>query len=244
MRLDRLIGKTAQIGRRAVRARLAAGEVRVCGLPETDGSRLVSPFDPVELGDRTLQNRRARYLMLHKPAGSLSATSDPQHPTVIDLIDEPWAGELHLAGRLDRATTGLVVLTNDSRFSEALSAPENRVPKTYLVGTSSAITAAATAAFRAGMYFAKEGVTTHPAQVEKIDARRCRLTIFEGKHHQVKRMFARFDIRVTSLHREAIGALALDPALSPGRYRPLTESEATAAQQMTVPPAQQLTSTP
>jgi len=168
MRLDRLIGKAAQIGHREVRLRLAAGEVRVDGLLETDGTRPVGRFERVELGDRTLQDQRARYLMLHKPAGILSATSDPQHRTVIDLITEPWADELHLAGRLDRATTGLVILTNDSRFSEALTSPENGIPKTYRVETSHPIPPTAAAAFRAGMRFAKEDITTQPAQIEEL----------------------------------------------------------------------------
>jgi 16S rRNA pseudouridine516 synthase len=157
-----------------------------------------------------LQSRTPRYVLLHKPAGYVSATTDPEYPTVISLIHEPWAEDLHLAGRLDRATTGLVILTNDSTFSEALTEPGARVPKAYVVTTDHPVSAEAVMAFEQGMFFAKEGVTTQPAFVEPFGPCRTRLTIYEGKHHQVKRMFARFDICVTALHRESVGKYHLD----------------------------------
>ena len=157
------------------------------------------------------------------PSGHVSATSDPQHPTVIDLIDEPWACDLHLAGRLDRFTTGLVILTNDSQFSESLTLPQEKIPKVYHVETDLPISAEAIATFEKGMRFEKENATTAPAQVEITSPTSCRLTIYEGKHHQVKRMFARFHIKVTALHRESVGNIALG-TLKPGEWRELTQS--------------------
>jgi 16S rRNA pseudouridine516 synthase len=225
MRLDRLLKSRAQIGRRQARDHLAAGRVLVNDRIERHGNRLLYPFDHIVLAGQTLRRQQPRYLILHKPAGHVSATKDPQHPTVIDLITESWARELHLAGRLDRFTTGLVILTNDSRFSEALTQPERHVPKTYLVQTAQPIPAHAITAFREGMFFAKENITTHPAIVEPHNDHSCRLTIFEGKHHQIKRMFARFDIKLTNLHRESIGPLSLDKNLLPGSYRPLSPTE-------------------
>ena len=168
---------------------------------------------------KVLQANTRRIILLHKPAGILSATSDPTHRTVIDLIREPWASELHLAGRLDRATTGLVILTNDSAFSESLTRPGNRVPKTYLVETDLTITSEAIDAFRDGMSFAKEKIRTQPAVFLSLSETSCRLTIHEGKHHQIKRMFLRFGIRVTNLHRESIGPYVLPEDLAPGDYR-------------------------
>ena len=144
---------------------------------------------------------------------------------MIALIDEPWADELHLAGRLDRFTTGLVILTNDSRFSEALTQPESKIPKVYHVQTDIPITQEAVTAFKAGIPFAKEGIRTQPAQVQWSEEQSpcsCILTIFEGKHHQVKRMFARFDIKVTSLHREAVGPISLS-TLGEGKYRAISD---------------------
>ena len=220
MKLERLIRQTLGCGRREARARLGAGRVQVNGSPEFDAARLLGPFDRVECEGAALRFRIPRYVALHKPAGHVSATTDPDHPTVIDLIDTPWASELHLAGRLDRLTTGLVILTNDSRFSEGLTSPGRKVPKVYVVDTNQSIPEAATVAFEAGMRFEKEDVTTAPAVVERLADLRCRLTIFEGKHHQVKRMFARFGIKVVGLHRESVGAISLD-GLLPGEWREL-----------------------
>lgn len=185
----------------------------------------VGKFDEVRFCEKVVQDDVARYLMLHKPAGVVSATSDREHRTVIDLIEEEWAADLHLAGRLDRFTTGLVILTNDSRFSEALTAPGGRVGKRYRVTVDQAVPEAAQAEIRKGMWFAKEQVTTAPAVLTPLAERVFQLTIYEGKHHQVKRMFARFGIKVTALHREAIGEITLQDELPPGHWRELTLRE-------------------
>lgn len=224
MRLDRLIQSSMQIGRRPTRALLASREVRVNGSVETSANQQISAFDRVDANGTLLQARVPRYVILNKPVGVVSATTDPDHQTVIDLIDERWANELHLAGRLDRFTSGLIVLTNDSSFSEALTRPEKKVPKTYLVDTDSDILPAVITAFQQGIHFAKEGITTQPATVELRGKRQCQLTIFEGKHHQIKRMFAQFDIKVTGLRRESVGHLQLN-GLAPGHFRQLTPQE-------------------
>ena len=218
MRLDRLVGHLAQLGRSTVRAHLAAGHISVNGITERLGVREIGSFETVSLEGRTLQSRTPRYILLHKPAGIVSATTDPEHRTVIDLIDEPWASDLHLAGRLDRATTGLVILTNDGAFSTALTEPGAHVPKTYLVTTDKTVSPEVIDAFEKGMPFAKEGTTTQPAIVDPITPTITRLTIYEGKHHQVKRMFSRFEIKVTALHRESVGRYTLEN-LTPGEYR-------------------------
>lgn len=213
------MGKWGGWGKRRVREVLETGEVRVNGLPQVDGTTQVGSFDRVEVGGETVQARVARYVMLHKPLGVVSATVDEEHETVIDLIDEEWAGELHLAGRLDRFTSGLVILTNDSRYSESLTEPGRKVGKRYLVETDREISAIVVDALRAGMWFAKERVATAPAEVEMLGPCQCRLTIYEGKHHQVKRMFAQFEIKVTALHREAVGGIELPADLNPGEWR-------------------------
>lgn len=225
MRLDRIVGKWGQWGRRDVRERLANGMVRVNGLVCNAGDLQVGSFDRVEFGQEVIQARLSRSVMLHKPLGVVSATIDPEHRTVVDLIGEPWAGELHLAGRLDRFTSGLLILSNDSQLTEALTEPRREFGKRYRVTCDAPVTAEMVAAFEKGLWFAKEKVTTRPALVELLSERECLLTIYEGKHHQVKRMFARFDVKVTALHREAMGPLILDPALQPGEWRLLTEEE-------------------
>ena len=218
MTILQFIAKRTGLGKRHAKKLLGNGEIILNGDPVTDGTTPLGKFDRLIAAGETLQSHTRRIILLHKPAGILSATSDPAHRTVIDLIREPWAGELHLAGRLDRATTGLVILTNDSAFSESLTQPGNKVPKTYLVETDLTITAEAIDAFRKGMSFAKEKIRTQPAIVFHLSETSCRLTIYEGKNHQIKRMFLRFGIRVTKLHRESIGPYVLPEDLAPGEY--------------------------
>jgi 16S rRNA pseudouridine516 synthase len=211
------ISKRTGLGKRHAKTLLSNGEIILNGEPATDGTLPIGKFDQLIAGGEILQANIRRIILLHKPAGILSATKDDTHRTVLDLIDEPWANELHLAGRLDRSTTGLVILTNDSEFSESLTRPENKVPKTYVVQTDQAIHEAAITAFRTGMPFAKENAHSRPAIFDPLSESSCRLTIHEGLHHQIKRMFLRFDIRVTSLHRESIGPYDLGD-LTPGKW--------------------------
>lgn len=219
MRLDRLVGKWGGWGKRRVREKFEEGLVKVNGVIAEEGNQKVGVFDLVEVGDEIVQNKKPRYVMMHKPLGVVSATVDEAHETVVDLIDEPWANELHLAGRLDRFTSGLMILTNDGRFSESLTEPERKIGKRYLVETDSDVSLEVVKAFEEGLWFAKEKVMTGPASVELLSPKSCRLTIYEGKHHQVKRMFAKFEIKVTALHREAIGVLELPEDLGPGEWR-------------------------
>lgn len=218
MTLSQFIAKSSGLGKRHAKKLIEAGDVRLNGEIVIDGNLPLEKFDLLSAKGEILQARTARYLLLHKPIGILSATTDKIHRTVVDLIHEPWANELHLAGRLDRATSGLVILTNDSRFSESLTSPDKHVPKTYLVQTDQAIPETVLQQFRDGMSFEKENTRSAPAEVELLSETFCRLTIYEGLHHQIKRMFLRFGIRVTQLHRESIGPYHLGN-LQPGEWR-------------------------
>lgn len=218
------------MGRQAAHLAIAARRVRVDGVIVTDGHHPVDRFTRVELDDAVLQApERALYLMLHKPVGILSATKDDQHPTVLDLINDPDKHTLHIAGRLDRSTSGLVLLTNDGRWSKRLMAAAEKVPKVYLVETLDPIAPDAVAAFERGFYFHTEDITTLPAELVILDDRRARLTLHEGRYHQVKRMFHRVGNRVISLQRESIGGLELPADLPPGAWRALTSQEVLAA---------------
>jgi 16S rRNA pseudouridine516 synthase len=218
MTLSQFIAKSSGLGKRHAKKLIEAGDVRLNGEIVIDGNLPLEKFDLLSANGEILQARTARYLLLHKPIGILSATTDKIHRTVVDLIHEPWANELHLAGRLDRATSGLVILTNDSRFSESLTSPDKHVPKTYLVQTDQAIPETVLQQFRDGMSFEKENTRSAPAEIELLSETSCRLTIYEGLHHQIKRMFLRFGIRVTQLHRESIGPYHLGN-LQPGEWR-------------------------
>ena len=225
MRLDRFLIRRGTHSGKEVARLLADGRVSVDGKVETSGLREIDRFSRIELDGEILQNQEAIYLMLHKPAGYLSATTDPLHPTVIDLIDHPLRGELHLAGRLDRASTGLLLLTNDGRWSKRVTEPIEEISKIYRVTTRDVISSNTASIFAAGIYFAYEDLTTRPAVLEILGEREALLTIHEGRYHQVKRMFHAVGNQVLSLHRESIGPLVLDESLPPGKFRHLTADE-------------------
>ncbi len=233
MKLDRLLAKHEGMGRTAALRLIAARRVSVDGAVVVDGHHPVDRFSLVALDGQPLRSfAEMLCLMLHKPASWLSATSDPVHPTVINLIDHPQRHELHLAGRLDRATSGLLLLTNDGRWSKSIT--DSGVPKCYLVHTRDPLKTEDIAAFAAGFHFHTEDITTLPAKLEILDERLARVTLCEGRYHQVKRMFHRVGNRVAALHRESIGGLSLPGDLAPGQWRALTPEERALAVEITV----------
>ena len=226
MKLDRLIAKHRSLGRREAHRLIAAQQVKVDDIVCAENQYPVDRFMQVQLGDEIIQNaERALYLMLHKPAGVVSATVDAEHQTVTDLIDDLDKHTLHIAGRLDRASTGLLLLTNDGRWSKQFMNAESKVSKVYLVETLQPIPHEAVATFAQGIYFATEDITTLPAGLEILAEKRARITLHEGRHHQIKRMLGRVGCLVSSLHRESIGSLTLPENLEPGKWRALTDSE-------------------
>jgi len=233
VKLDRLLAKHESMGRNRARARILSGQARVEGVETRRFDHEVDRFTKVELDGIVVQEpERLLQVMLHKPIGVVSATSDAEHTTVIDLIDDPDRDTLHLVGRLDRNTSGLVLLTNDGRWSKVLMDPARKVPKVYRVQTRDPIPDEAVAAFAEGFYFHTEDLVTKPAKLEIISECEARLTLHEGRYHQIKRMFHRIDNRVTGLHREQIGGLALPDDLAPGEWRILTKEEAAACASM------------
>ena len=226
MRVDRFLSNLPRFNRKQVRLLLVERRVTVDGVAVSDPHHEVREFSHVCVDDEVLQTgKSARYFMLHKPQGCVSATSDPQHPTVLDLLDEPDTHDLHIAGRLDFNTTGLMLITNDGQWSRRLTQPQTKLPKVYLVETEQVIGPEYAVTFKAGLYFAFEDLTTQPAELELLGPTTARLGIVEGRYHQVKRMFGHFNNKVIGLHRERMGPLVLDAALAPGEYRALTEDE-------------------
>nr|WP_314877453.1 pseudouridine synthase [uncultured Pseudomonas sp.] len=226
MRLDRFLANLPCYNRQQVRLLLAQQRVRVDGQVRTDPLHEVREFSRVEVDQQLHQaGRPARYLMLHKPAGCVSATLDPQHRTVLDLLPAELRADLHIAGRLDFNTTGLLLLTNDGQWSRRLTQPSTKLAKVYRVETEDQIGAHYPAKFSEGFYFAFEDLTTLPAQLDVLGPRLARLAIVEGRYHQVKRMFGYFQNKVIGLHRESMAGIHLDPTLAPGEFRPLTADE-------------------
>ncbi|MFJ7793300.1 pseudouridine synthase [Pseudomonas sp. NPDC096950] len=226
MRVDRFLSNLPRFNRKQVRLLLVEKRVRIDGKVVSDPHSEVLEFSRVEVDDEVLQiGKPARYFMLNKPPGCVSATRDPQHSTVLDLIHEPDKDDLHIAGRLDFNTTGLMIITNDGSWSRRLTQPQTKLPKVYYVETEQDIGPEYAVTFNEGLYFAFEDLTTQPAELVLLGAKSARLSIVEGRYHQVKRMFGHFDNKVLRLHRESMGPLVLDNALKPGEYRPLRTEE-------------------
>ena len=226
-RLDRHLSTLLDIKRSDVRLLLAQGRVEVDGIIATDINQVITRFSDVRCDGKTIQARTARYLMLNKPAGIVSATVDDQHITVIDLLDQPWKDQLHIVGRLDFNSTGLVLLTNDGHWSRQLSLPGSNLLKRYRVRVEKSLTEDHVGAFRRGLYFKYEDITTRPAQLTILSEFEAEVGLIEGRYHQIKRMFGQFDNRVLSIHRFAVGSLTLDTGLAPGQSRELTPGEST-----------------
>ena len=208
-RLDRFISQNSDCARADVRLLVAQGRIHLDGQVACSVQEQVTEFTHVVFDGLCLQDNKPVYIMLNKPKGFVSATSDDKHPVVLDLIDHPQKNELHLAGRLDFNTTGLVLLTNDGAWSREISLPETKLPKVYEVTVAKPLTEAYVDAFRAGIYFEYENLTTLPAELEILSAYTARLSLMEGKYHQVKRMFGFFQNEVLALHRASVGHIEL-----------------------------------
>src|SRR5690606_9855264 len=160
-----------------------------------------------------------------KPAGYVCATTDSDHPTVLDLIADRDSEGLSIAGRLDIDTTGLVLLSDDGQWLHRVTSPRHRHPKVYEGQLQEPLNQETIDSFAAGIMLHGESRATLPAQIQSTGDRLAEVTIQEGRYHQVKRMFAACGNHVVALHRRQIGGIELDPDLQPGDYRELSEAE-------------------
>jgi len=204
---------------------LAKKRVQVNGNIAVDIAMQVDKFSVIYLDGEILQKNESVYIMLNKPIGVVSATKDSLHQTVIDLVSHPQKSSLHIVGRLDLNTSGLILLTNNSQWSESLTQPESKVAKVYQVTLKNKLTPEYITAFKQGMYFGFEDITTKPAQLTILSDYSAQVTLTEGKYHQIKRMFGRFQNPVIKLHRSKVGNLNLDTSLSSGESRTLSPEE-------------------
>lgn len=225
MRLDKLVSHATGLTRRDARKLIRDGRIRVGDALERDPACHVTDEGSVLLDGAPLGDGGPRYFMLHKPQGVISATHDGQHVTALNLLEEPRLEHLHIAGRLDIDTTGLLLITDDGQWSHRITHPGRGCRKVYRVWVERDIDPALVAVFARGVMLHNEKHPTLPAELQLLGGNECLLTLQEGRHHQVKRMFASVDNRVTRLHRERIGDIVLDPALAPGEYRHLTAAE-------------------
>lgn len=230
MRLDKFLSSQLNLSRADAKKLLRAGCVTVGGVCETKGERQLDPdvFE-VSVDGSPVVYREHLYLMLHKPAGVVSSTDAPGDTTVLDLVPpELRRAGLFPAGRLDRDTTGFVLLTDDGALAHAILSPSRHVPKTYLVTLTRPVTPDEAGSIASGLILPDAALK--PASLRFVETSPDGLPVYElvitqGIYHQVKRMFAHFGDPVVRLHRAAIGGLRLDPALSPGEMRLLTPEE-------------------
>ncbi len=224
MRLDKFLSAQG-LSRKQARAAIASGQVLVNGEVQGDPGFILDPISAqVLFQGRALGYRRHMHLMLHKPAGLLTATTDARQKTVMDLLPEELKRRaLGPVGRLDKDVTGLLLLTDDGQLAHRLISPKWTVEKVYLARVEGALDASDIQAFQAGI--ALSDFTARPARLEILEPDLGRLTITEGKFHQVKRMFAARGKPVLRLHRESVGGVSLDSALECGKFRPLTAEE-------------------
>jgi len=224
-RLDKFLSTALLANKRDIKLLLAQQKVEVDGVVVNDAAYQINKFSLIKVENVTLQNQKPIYIMLNKPIGVVSATKDSLHKTVIDILPWPDKDDLHIVGRLDLNTSGLMLLTNNSDWSERLTLPASKVPKTYQVTLQNKLAAEYIDAFRKGMYFKYEDITTQPANLVIVSDYVAEVTLMEGKYHQIKRMFGRFRNQVVKLHRSQIGNLCLDDTLNVGQSRYLTVDE-------------------
>ena len=225
MRLDKFIGNNTELSRTQIHTAIKQGAITINDNIVSKTNAHINTGDKVTYAGQLIEERKARYLMLHKPAGYVSANSDSEHPTVLDLIDLPFKHELQIVGRLDIDTTGLILLTDDGQWNHKITSPKHSHTKSYLVTTADTIDESAKTIFAEGVLLKGESKNTLPAELSILDSHQARLSICEGKYHQVKRMFAAIGNRVVTLHRERIGDILLDSNLPEGKFRALTGDE-------------------
>lgn len=228
MRLDRYLAEMGAGSRSELKKAIRAGRVTVNGSVMRDPAGQIRADDEVCLDNIRIAYEKYVYYMLHKPAGVISATEDKRQQTVLDLIDERQRKGLFPVGRLDRDTEGLLLITNDGELAHRLLSPKKHVDKVYFARLDGPVGEAERKMFAEGLRV-DDTLTALPADLEILDpASEVRVTIREGKFHQVKRMFEAVGREVLYLKRLSMGPLFLDESLPIGAYRRLTSEELSA----------------
>ena len=238
-RLDKLLAHEGFGSRKDIRKLLRNCEVLVNGSRTYDPATQVdAENDTISVDSEEINLHKNLYLMMNKPQHYVCSTKEGDHETVFDLLDDslrtPYLQDkLHLVGRLDMDTEGLLLFTTDGELTHRLISPKSHISKTYLCGLEHTETAehqtAITAKFESGIEVGPEdneqGFTAQPAQITWLNDTTAHLTIYEGKYHQVKRMFAAVGNKIVYLKRISMGQLQLDESLELGEYKELSESD-------------------
>lgn len=226
MRIDKFICDTINITRTQAKNKISSGNVFVNGSAVKSSSLQINEnVDEVCVDGNLLTYRKYVYIMMNKPEGVLSATSDKTCKTAIDLLnDEDKRHDLFIAGRLDKNTTGFLLITNDGDFAHSILSPKKHIYKTYFVTLKYDDFSGYADMFSKGIVI-DGGYKCKPAELFGVEKNTCYLKISEGKFHQIKRMFSTLGNEIVALHRVAMGDLQLDNSLKPGDYRYLSAKE-------------------
>lgn len=225
MRLDKRISSSTAFTRSQAKVVISRGKVTVDGQVVTKPALHVNDNAHIEYMGVSINTPKQRYIMFNKAAGVVCANKDKDHETIFDSLFVPNAEKLHIAGRLDIDTTGLVLITDDGQWLHKITSPKHQHQKTYLVNLDSNLTEKQTRVLESGVQLKDEKNRCQPAIVELVEEKQIRLTIMEGKYHQVKRMLAAVGNHVILLHREKIANIQLDSDLKEGQWRELTDKE-------------------
>lgn len=225
-RLDKILSTQLNISRTDAKQMIKKGRVSVNGIPAKSGDVKVADADIVAVDGNEISYSRFVYIMMNKPKGVISASKGKGEKTVVDLVPSDMQRRgLFPAGRLDKDTTGFVLLTDDGEFAHSILAPSRHIDKTYVVTLDKPVTPEAVADFRSGMELNGERLLQADAEIISEDATVCRVVLRQGLYHQIKRMFKKHGLTVVELKRVKMGNLPLDNSLLPGECRYLSQKE-------------------
>ena len=223
-RLDKIISNRTGISRKDAKSAISSGKVTVSGNVIRSSDYKVGENEEIILDGKKISGNAHVYIVLNKPKGYVSATEDPQQKTVIELVPpELFRNGIFPAGRLDKDTTGLMIITDDGDFAHRILAPKKHVPKKYAVTIDLPVTEEMRIGFENGIELS-DGICKS-AKLFKTGEYTCEVTLSEGRYHQIKRMFGCFGAKVTELHRLSMGGFSLPENLLPGECRELSEKE-------------------
>ena len=225
-RLDKILSTQLNISRTDAKQMIKKGRVSVNGIPAKSGDVKIADADIVAVDGNEISYSRFVYIMMNKPKGVISASDGKGEKTVVDLVPSDMQRRgLFPAGRLDKDTTGFVLLTDDGEFAHSILAPSRHIDKTYVVTLDKPVTPEAVADFRSGMELNGERLMQADAEIISEDATVCRVVLRQGLYHQIKRMFKKHGLTVLELKRVKMGNLPLDDSLLPGECRYLSQKE-------------------
>ena len=223
-RLDKIISNRTGISRKDAKSAISSGKVTVSGNVIRSSDYKVGENEEIILDGKKISGNAHVYIVLNKPKGYVSATEDPQQKTVTELVPpELFRNGIFPAGRLDKDTTGLMIITDDGDFAHRILAPKKHVPKKYAVTIDLPVTEEMKIGFENGIELS-DGICKS-AKLFKTGEHTCEVTLSEGRYHQIKRMFGCFGAKVTELHRLSMGGFSLPENLLPGECRELSEKE-------------------